>query len=72
MREIWHILLVTLIGYVAIAQQLPNLDITDAEIASLINQMRDVDVNKAQKEQIQMNYQGHTGSADSDDRAKDP
>jgi hypothetical protein len=70
MLAIWHVLFVTLIGYVTNGQQLPNFDITDNEISSLINQMRDADVNKAQRGQIQLDYQGHTGSADSDDRAK--
>ncbi|CAD5234673.1 unnamed protein product [Bursaphelenchus xylophilus] len=51
------------------AQILPRFEISDQELVSIVNKMREVDQNKARSNQIQLNFQGHTGSADVTDRA---
>jgi hypothetical protein len=55
-----------------VAGQLPQLDIGHEELAALVNELRAADGNRARPGQIQLDYQGHTGSADSEDRARKP
>jgi hypothetical protein len=84
MYTVWTILLIL---FVVNAQELPNLDVTQEEIADLVNQMRDADTNRAKPGQISLDYQGftlffmrviqsfisgHTGSADIEDQARNP
>ncbi|KAI6191663.1 Endoribonuclease [Aphelenchoides bicaudatus] len=64
--------LLFLLNFCRSQQQLPNFDISNEEIVRLVNEMRAADSNKARPGQIQLDYQGHTGSADSEDRAQKP
>uniref|UniRef100_A0A915DAP1 Endoribonuclease n=1 Tax=Ditylenchus dipsaci TaxID=166011 RepID=A0A915DAP1_9BILA len=51
-------------------QRLPNIRVTDQEIADLANELRKSDRNKARSNQIQLDYQGHTSTRDTADNAK--
>lgn len=56
MRSIF--LIVLLLVVLTNGQELPDFDITNEEIVSLVNEMRNADTNKARPGQIQLDYQG--------------
>ncbi|CAD5229217.1 unnamed protein product [Bursaphelenchus okinawaensis] len=66
-------MLLKLVVYLLIStctsQLLPRFEVSDQELKAVVNKMREVDENKARGNQIRLNYQGHTGSADVSDRA---
>ncbi|CAB3408190.1 unnamed protein product [Caenorhabditis bovis] len=51
------------------AQKIPNFSVTDAELLEMSRRLRKADANRANKNQIKLNYQGHTTTRDDADNA---
>lgn len=52
-----------------LGQRLPPLSLSDRELRDLVDRLRAVDSGRAAPGQVQLDFQGHTGSADTNDRA---
>lgn len=74
MTKLWAALVVCSIIARATGQgardRLPNLDISDREIYSLVDELRRNDANRARPSDIQVDYQGHTSTRDASDNAR--
>ncbi|TKR73536.1 hypothetical protein L596_020835 [Steinernema carpocapsae] len=68
---LWTIIFLCLAtGSLAQVESIPSLDVTDAELVHLVNNMRANDENKARGNQISLDFQGHTMTRNDEDNAK--
>ncbi|MFH4983761.1 hypothetical protein AB6A40_010470 [Gnathostoma spinigerum] len=61
-----------LVGATKAKQEVPRFNPADSEIRKLVNEFRDLDLDKAKEGQVVVDYQGHTTSNSHIDKAFKP